>query len=96
MTNPTTREHGDANTYIKQGCRCGPCTAANTERARHDRNTRMARRRLVDGVMVAPVPPHRHGNGNTYTNWGCRCKPCTRAHNHAHSGWVQRRAAATP
>lgn len=28
---------------------------------------------------LAPDDP-RHGTGNAYTNWGCRCKPCTLAH----------------
>lgn len=38
----------------------------------------LARRELVDGRLVATqVPDERHGTLTIYTNYGCRCIPCT-------------------
>jgi len=45
--------------------------AANTRR--------LARRYLVDGHLVAPLPPEQHGRPGTYTNHGCRCVRCRAA-----------------
>ncbi|SEF34351.1 hypothetical protein SAMN05421837_107333 [Amycolatopsis pretoriensis] len=88
-------EHGNASTYVNHGCRCQWCTAANTERGREQRRVRFASRRIVDGVLVAPVPQHRHGIANTYTNWGCRCAPCAGAHRRASRDRYWRRVAVT-
>lgn len=45
---------------------------------RKARQARKARRELVDGRLVAVAAPE-HGKPSTYTNWGCRCLPCTGA-----------------
>jgi hypothetical protein len=56
--------------------------------------TRQARRRagrvVVDGRLVQPEPNITHGKRATYTNWGCRCEPCTIAWREA---CCERRAA---
>lgn len=44
------------------------------------RRTRLAPRVLVKGRLVAQVPEWRHGSPSTYSNWACRCWPCTDAH----------------
>lgn len=58
---------------------------------RHQRNraARLARRVLVDGRLVAPVPVERHGTQALYTNWGCRCLRCTTANSADWRSWYQ-------
>jgi len=52
-------------------------------RARESRQRRAELRVLIDGRWVAsadgitPLPPDRHGLPGTYSNWMCRCAPCT-------------------
>lgn len=52
-------------------------------RARESRQRRADLRVLIDGRWVAsedginPLPPDRHGRAGTYSNWMCRCVPCT-------------------
>jgi hypothetical protein len=46
-------------------------------RERTYRATRKARRVLVNGRLVAPVPERMHGKPSTYTNWSCRCLRCS-------------------
>ncbi len=48
---------------------------------RHQRNraARLARRFEIDGRLVAPLPPEKHGLQSSYTNHGCRCAQCTAA-----------------
>ena len=79
------REHGKPSTYNgyggRKGCRCESCTEANAARAREQRAIRLAARVLVNGRLVAPLPPRCHGRLSTYTNHGCRCRPCTEANN---------------
>jgi hypothetical protein len=76
--------HGLASTY-NTGCRCTPCTDANTERARQVRND-MTERRLRN---PAAVP---HGLSG-YTNWQCRCDICAAAHrDYARGDWDLSRA----
>lgn len=60
--------HGDANRY-NQGCRCIPCTAANTIHQRE-----MAARR-----SEREIPQDRHGTASCYTNYRCRCPECCAA-----------------
>jgi hypothetical protein len=74
-----TWQHG-ASGYRTYGCRCEICTADNTERARKERAARYAKRVLVAGVLVAVDAHLSHGSVTTYTNWGCRCRPCGSAH----------------
>jgi len=45
---------------------------------RKARQARKARRHLVDGRLVATTAPE-HGKPSTYSNWACRCQPCTGA-----------------
>jgi hypothetical protein len=48
-------------------------------RAQRNRAARLARRVLVDGRLVAPLPPERHGLASSYSNHGCRCELCSQA-----------------
>lgn len=66
-----TPTHG-VKGYVKYGCRCPVCTAANTRRAGIMRAAR--RVRVAQGDPAVP-----HGTQGGYTNWGCHCKECTRA-----------------
>lgn len=58
-------------------------------RAQRNRAARLARRVEIDGRLVAPLPPERHGLQASYTNWGCRCEDCTRANSSAWVSWYQ-------
>ncbi len=60
-------QHGTASKY-KNGCRCAPCTAANTE----------GHARWRDAVAGLPAVVVPHGAGG-YRNYGCRCAVCTAA-----------------
>jgi len=40
---------------------------------------RLAERTVRDGRPYAPNAA-QHARPSTYTNWGCRCDPCTDAH----------------
>jgi hypothetical protein len=70
--------HGSATSY-NRGCPCDLCKAKNTARNTTLRTRRMAQRVLINGRLVAPLPPEKHGKQSTYSNWGCRCIPCTDA-----------------
>jgi len=78
-----TPQHGSRSTYINYGCRCDPCTKANSAACREWAHRQMARRELIDGRLVAPLPDAQHGKQPTYTNHGCRCEPCTAANRDA-------------
>lgn len=56
------RTHGLAATY-RAGCRCRPCTIANTERQ-------------AEWVKTAEVPPDKHGTIYGYRVLRCRCDEC--------------------
>lgn len=73
--------HGFESTYINWGCRCTPCTAANSRaQADHrERRRRQGRRVLIDGRWTCVVYGVEHGHYSTYLNWSCRCVPCTDA-----------------
>lgn len=77
----TDHPHGTASAYQYYRCSCPACLGAHMTRMRAERAARLARRVLVDGRLVAPVPPEKHGKATTYGNWGCRCEPCTQANN---------------
>jgi len=62
-------EHGKTHAYKVHGCRCGPCTAANTE----------CQRRYVKRLRTRNVPAGGHGTVNGYRNYGCRCVACCEA-----------------
>jgi hypothetical protein len=74
-----TEQHRPSGYDYALGCRCDTCTAANTRRTVRRQHERRAERQLINGRLVAPVPPHRHGLVSTYVNWACRCEPCTQA-----------------
>jgi hypothetical protein len=67
------------NGYNHHGCRCVDCRTGHRRRVRRRRLKRLAARQLVDGRLVAPVPPACHGTRSTYWNHGCRCVSCTAA-----------------
>ena len=60
--------HGTFLSY-QRGCNCQPCKDVNTAKAREDK-----KRRIEKGV-----PDHLHGTPSAYSNWDCRCAPCTAA-----------------
>lgn len=50
------------------------------------RAARLRMRRVIDGRFVAVNAP-RHGVYTTYTNWACRCEPCTVANREKQRGY---------
>ncbi len=48
----------------------------DAERQRRARARNRAKRILVDGRLIAPLPADRHGTQSTFNNWGCQCDPC--------------------
>jgi hypothetical protein len=88
-----TGQHRANGTDYEAGCRCDTCRAANTERVVRRQHERRAARQLINGRLVAPVPPHRHGLASTYVNWSCRCEPCTQAGAKRNAADRARRAA---
>lgn len=71
-----TGQHRHNGTDYEHGCRCDTCRAANTNRTNRRRHQRRAMRQLINGDLVAPLPPERHGHISTYVNWDCRCPAC--------------------
>lgn len=67
--------------------------AKATIRAARARKRRSELRTMVDGRLVAPVPPEQHGSVSTYNNWMCRCAKCTEAIRRYMADWVQRQKA---
>jgi hypothetical protein len=51
-----------------------------------------AERVLIDGVLVAVLPPERHGQLSTYKNFGCRCNRCRAAVDAVKNRWCPGRA----
>lgn len=64
--------HGLASTYKVYGCRCGPCTRANT--TYQAKQVKVREQRLLAGEVHPP-----HGDTSTYCNYRCRCEPCREA-----------------
>ena len=78
--------HGRPGTYV-HGCRCPPCTEANTARQRKVKLALAARAAVGD-----PAVPHGLGG---YGNWGCRCPVCTQAQSDTNArGRARRKLAA--
>lgn len=73
--------HGTMNGYGNYGCRCGMCTAANSDHVAMQRHAR----------FNAPTPDHVHGSDNGYTNYGCRCGGCREAHRAVNERYRARR-----
>jgi len=84
-------KHGRASTYTNWGCRCQPCTEAQTSTFEATRRERFKRRQLVNGRLVA-TGNVQHGLATTYVNWGCRCPDCCRGMSNYH--YQQRRRVA--
>ena len=86
--------HGGSGTLYNRGCRCAPCLVAHRLRTRIARKARFAERvwRVADGVpYLYAVRASVHGSKSTYTNWGCRCPPCTQAQADATANYWLRR-----
>lgn len=60
-------------TGYKSGCKCGICIEANRKAQKRQRAARKAR-------LEADPTLAEHGKPSTYTNWCCRCDPCTDAY----------------
>jgi len=70
----TVTHGGSGNAYANYGCRCEPCTEANTARNERRRAERYETTR-TDG-LPENIP---HG-ASAYANWGCRCDVCSLEH----------------
>lgn len=79
---PGDRRHG-TNISYRRGCRCALCRQANTEYVRRWRQK-------IGGSL--PADSDKHGTVNGYSNWGCRCNPCTIAQYRAVGDYYHRRA----
>lgn len=67
-------EHGTLSGYQYHGCRCDPCTAANTLAVT------TAKLKRIERARIEGIPDHvQHGIPSTYENWNCRCSPCVDA-----------------
>lgn len=76
----STIRHGTTNGYMTRGCRCEECRRAVRDASRVARQARRDRRTEVGGRMVATyLDASLHGRASTYTNYACRCAPCTDA-----------------
>lgn len=71
--------------YTNHGCRCEIC------RAGHSAYTLKRRYERRDLLLADPTLA-KHGSGSTYTNWMCRCRPCTDAWGAVRTALNQRRA----
>lgn len=89
---PDDPRHGTANGYVCHGCRCRPCTTANSDRVRAFR--RRTGRSVPRAEYLASLS-RTHGLRSTYKN-GCKCERC-RAASTAHGrDYRARKAAALP
>ncbi len=77
--------HGTVTGYVRHGCRLDCCRKALATYTAERRELRRALLRTDrrTGRQVA-IHDHRgrllpHGENSTYTNWLCRCAPCTSA-----------------
>jgi hypothetical protein len=61
-------EHGSRYAYVRHGCRCPECAAANRIYQRANRAS-----------QLLTVPTHLHGKPSTYCFHGCRCETCRKA-----------------
>lgn len=71
--------HGGSGTLYNKGCRCDPCRVAHYRRMAASVAKRWAARIPGENGRPYAVGAHSHGSTSTYTNWGCRCDPCTEA-----------------
>ena len=61
-------EHGSRYAYVRHGCRCPECAAANRIYQRANRAS-----------QPLTVPARLHGKPSTYCFHGCRCDVCRKA-----------------
>jgi hypothetical protein len=61
-------EHGSRYAYVRHGCRCPECAAANRSYQRANRAS-----------QPLTVPTHLHGKPSTYCFHACRCDVCRKA-----------------
>lgn len=64
--------HGTVSRYSNHGCRCGECTAAQSEA-----NRAYKRRKRAEGLP--PGDPRHGANTSGYGLYGCRCPECRAA-----------------
>lgn len=82
---PDDPRHGTASLYINFGCRCVPCTKANTLHNKPYGKTYREKNYVPKPKAPRYIPEHldpndpRHGTYNFYSNYRCRCQPCTDA-----------------
>jgi hypothetical protein len=74
--------------YRYAGCRCDRCRDGQANYVYDEVRGRAAR--LAANPSLVP-----HGRESTYTNWRCRCRPCTVAHaRQCHKRYLTRRTRA--
>jgi hypothetical protein len=79
----------NASTYVRKGCRCHVCRAANT--ARHA----WLKAGRYEYAARHGVPGNVEHGRSAYDNWGCRCTVCFAAKSAANRyNYDRRRAAA--
>jgi hypothetical protein len=91
------RWHGTSGGYTNHKCRCDECRAAwraYISRRRAERYAEVNGGPASDDVRAKKLADVKHGTESTYTNWGCRCRPCTDGHNAYCRAARQRRASA--
>lgn len=81
MINPNVPHHGTVNGYSNYRCRCWECSDAWADECYERRQRRRAKRRNVNGRLVAVGA--EHGKYSTALNYGCRCVHCLEALRHA-------------
>lgn len=91
-----TPKHGKLNEYLKFGCRCGECVAANVEKnALYNQRRRAAQAR----AGIDPMPKYRprveraHGTPAMYKHGECRCEPCKAANRDYYIAFRERHAS---
>ncbi len=87
-------KHGTGNAY-NHGCKCRVCADYHQRRCAEARDARLAERKWVNGRLVATRPGLVHGTGNGYTNYGCRCDPCSAFNAERCAEWKAKRRLAS-
>lgn len=86
-----TEKHGHDATYRNWGCRCVPCTEANTAHVRRFVDAKRGARLRVGDRLIAPAA--EHGTSSSYRNHSCRCAPCCTAERAQRARTRERRAS---
>lgn len=64
--------HGHYLSYLRDKCHCDTCREGWRLHCAAQKAKRIAK-----GLKRGD---HRHGTPNGYTNWGCKCTRCSKAH----------------